>query len=211
MRTLSEDLEDLLEAERDIDVPAPAQRKRMFSRLEPLLLVPAALAAGSASTAAATNATGSAAVGSVLKGKIAAAVISAAVLGGVVGATGQAYFAAAPARSPVAPSVPLLSARPSAVPSALAKARSAPDEPAPAASATTAPSQGGGRQERPRPFGSLRAERLLIETASAALMRGDSESALLALRQHARQFPNGSLAQEREVLLARAFAARAPR
>ena len=57
-----------------------------------------------------------------------------------------------------------------------------------------------------RPAGALRTERLLIETASAALMRGDREAAVSALRKHARQFPRGDLAEERELLLKKALA-----
>jgi TolA-binding protein len=45
---------------------------------------------------------------------------------------------------------------------------------------------------------------LLLESASAALMRGDPVSAQSALQEHARRFPNGALAPEREVLRAQA-------
>jgi hypothetical protein len=211
MTILPEDLENLLEAERDIDVPAPAQRQRMFARLQPLLIVPVALAAGSSSVATAADAAGSAAVGGFLKGKVAAAVVSAALMGGAVGATGHAYFASPVSRStgativPAAPGPPVPSIAPEQAPSA-------PDAPAAAASAAAAPSQSGGRQERSPAVGPLRAERLLLEAASAALMRGDSESAILALRKHAQRFPNGALAEEREALLERALAAsRKPR
>jgi hypothetical protein len=211
MTNLPEDLEDLLEAERDIDVPAPAQRQRMFARLKPLLIVPVALAAGSSSVATAADATGSAAVGGFLKGKIAAAVVSAAMLGGAVGATGHAYFASPVPQSTgsaTAPAVPAL-----AVPSiAPEPARPALDAPATASSAAPAPSQSSARQERSPAVGSLRAERLLLEAASAALLRGDSESAIVALRKHAQRFPSGALAQERQALLERALAAsRKPR
>jgi hypothetical protein len=204
MTNLPEDLQDLLEAERDIDVPAPAERQRMFARLEPLLIVPIALAAGSSSVATAADATGSAAVG-FFKAKVTAAVVSAALVGGAVGATGQAYLA-----SPIPPPAvaPIVSARPRpTVPSVAPEpARSAAAATA-AASAAVAPAQSGGRQERPPAAGSLRAERLLLEAASAALMRGDPESAIPALRKHAQRFPHGALAEEREALLERARAA----
>jgi TolA-binding protein len=206
MTTLPEDLENLLEAERDIDVPASAQRQRMFARLEPLLVVPVALAAGSSSVATAADATGSAAVGGFLKGKIAAAVVSSAVLGGAVGATGHAYFASPVPQSPgsvVAPAAPQPTVG-SVVP---APSWSAPDAPATATSAAPPPSTSGARQERSPSVGSLRAERLLLEAASAALMRGDPDSAVVALRRHAQRFPNGALSEEREALLARALAA----
>jgi hypothetical protein len=212
MTNLPEDLEDLLEAERDIEVPAPAQRQRMFARLEPLLIVPVALAAGSSSVGTAADATGSAAVGGFLKGKIVAAVVSAAMLGGAVGATGHAYFASPvprPTGSTTVPAVP----RPTVSMIAPEPAQPLLDAPATASSATVpSPSQSGARQERSPAVGSLRAERLLLEAASAALLRGDSESAILALRKHAQRFPSGALAEERQALLERAQAAsRKPR
>jgi hypothetical protein len=210
MTNLPEELQDLLEAERDIDVPAPAERQRMFARLEPLLIVPVALAAGSSSVATAADATGSAAVG-FFKGKIATAVVSAALVGGAVGATGHAYFAA-----PIPPSTgaTIVSAVPRRTgPNVAPEApRSAPVAPVATSSAAAVPSQSGRRQERSSAAGSLRAERLLLEAASAALMRGDPESAIPALRKHAQRFPAGALAEEREALLERALAAsRKPR
>jgi hypothetical protein len=210
MTSFPEDLENLLEAERDIDVPTPAQRQRMFARLEPLLIVPVALAVGGSSVATAADATGSAAVG-FLKGKVAAAVVSAALIGGAVGATGHAYLASPLPKSTAtttAPPVP----RPT-VPSFVPEpARSVTEVPTATSSAANPPLQNGARQERSPGVSSLRAERLLLETASAALMRGDPESAVLALRKHAQRFPSGALAEEREALLQRALAAsRKPR
>jgi hypothetical protein len=213
MTALSDDLETYLDAERDIEAPALAQRQRMFERLEPLLLVPVALAAGAAAAASSASAatttveaTGGAVLGGALKLKIAAAVVSAAVLGGAVGATGHAYFAepmapatVAPAPRPLAPPA----AEPAVPPALDAPRASAPTPP----SAVSAPSPAASPKPAPLPASSLRAERLLIETASAALLRGDPKSAVVALRRHARQFPKGDLAAEREVLLARAFAA----
>jgi hypothetical protein len=210
MTNLPEDLQDLLEAERDIDVPAPAERQRMFSRLEPLLIVPIALAAGASSAATAADATGSAAV-SFLKGKVTAAVVSAALVGGAVGATGHAYLASPDPRPTSTPSV----SAPRPAPANVTPDPARSTTPAPAAvgsAAAAAPLLSGGRQERPAVAGSLRAERLLLEAASAALMRGDPESAIPALRKHAQRFPRGALAEEREALLERALAAsRKPR
>ena len=210
MTNLAEDLQDLLDAERDIDVPAPAERQRMFSRLEPLLIVPIAVAVGS-SSATTADATASA-VGGFLKGKVLAAVVSAAMVGGAVGATGHAYFAA-----PIPPSARSSGGLlPSAVPRTTNVTPEAPrassDEPEAAPSATAAPSPSAARPARSQVAGSLRAERLLLEAASAALMRGDPESAIPALRKHAQRFPAGALAEEREALLERALAAsRKPR
>jgi outer membrane protein assembly factor BamD (BamD/ComL family) len=53
----------------------------------------------------------------------------------------------------------------------------------------------------------LRAERLLLESATAALQRGDATTALSTLRRHARLYPHGALAEEREVLWVKALRA----
>ncbi|HWL88075.1 MAG TPA: hypothetical protein VNO21_19870 [Polyangiaceae bacterium] len=53
---------------------------------------------------------------------------------------------------------------------------------------------------------SLAAERALVETARAALARTDAAAALAVLARHAREFPNGTLAEEREALAVQALA-----
>lgn len=57
------------------------------------------------------------------------------------------------------------------------------------------------------PDASLRAERKIIEIARTALGRGQLAGALEHLRRHARQFPTGELAEEREALMIQALAA----
>ena len=59
----------------------------------------------------------------------------------------------------------------------------------------------------PPAAGTLRAERLLLESATAALMRGDATTALGTLQKHARQYPHGALTEEREVLWVKALRA----
>jgi outer membrane protein assembly factor BamD (BamD/ComL family) len=46
----------------------------------------------------------------------------------------------------------------------------------------------------------LAAERVLLETARAALARGQRATAVDALERHAREFPRGRLGEEREGL-----------
>lgn len=46
----------------------------------------------------------------------------------------------------------------------------------------------------------LSRERALLETARTAVARGDGPAALAGVERHARQFPRGALAEEREVL-----------
>ena len=57
--------------------------------------------------------------------------------------------------------------------------------------------------ERPRPDANasrLAAEAALLQAAQTALASGAPAAALLQLEQHAREFPAGALAQEREAL-----------
>jgi RNA polymerase sigma-70 factor (ECF subfamily) len=206
MTALSDDVQSLLDAERDIDAPGPAARKRLLDRLESLLVPVALVAAGAAATtstasaAATADAAGGGLMAGALKAKIGVALLSAALVGGAVGAAGHAYLAEPPppphAVAPVAPRAVVPQ------PPAPEPVKSTLPEPALLAPPPSAP-----RQERARPAGSLRAERLLIETAAAALVRGDNASAVAALREHAQKFPRGDLAEEREVLLAKARAA----
>jgi hypothetical protein len=52
---------------------------------------------------------------------------------------------------------------------------------------------------------SLSAERALLETARAAVARGQSVAALAALRRHEQEFPQARLAEERESLWVQAL------
>ncbi len=91
-----------------------------------------------------------------------------------------------PASAPVAPPVDLEVAPP--------KASSAPAVRA-AASATT---RAGGE-------GALEAERAVLDVARTALGRGDGSNALRAIDEHARKFPRGALAEEREAMAIQAL------
>jgi RNA polymerase sigma-70 factor (ECF subfamily) len=110
----------------------------------------------------------------------------------------------APAREP-APPAPVASAAPSAelvepptavetVPEPAAPTASARAKPVakPAAAAPTAPGHGN-------------AEHLLVDRARAGLRRGLHDEALVTLMRHAREFPDGDLAEERDVLLIEAY------
>jgi hypothetical protein len=206
---LSDELEELLEAERDFEAPAPDTRERMLARLAPLL-IPGAIGAGVGAAAAAassaeTVATGkvAGAVGASLKAKVVVAMIAGAV-GAVGGAVTHAALTPTQELKPAPTTV--VSARvapPAPTPSAVP-----PPVPAPEASAATpVPSPSASARPSVAAAGNLRAERLLLERATAALVRGDSGSALGTLREHARRFPRGELAEEREVLLIRALRA----
>ena len=47
---------------------------------------------------------------------------------------------------------------------------------------------------------------MLIAMARTAVLRGQNDRALEVLQEHARRFPNGQLAAEREILLKQAGA-----
>jgi hypothetical protein len=211
---LSGELDELLEAERDIEAPTPEKRERLLVRLGPLV-IPGALGAGvgaaaaGASSGAETAATGKAAgaVGAGLKAKLVIAAIAGAV--GAMGGAATHAALTAPAKTPV----PAPSASARAIPPLPVTLPSAPaPEPLPSPEIALPPTPSAGAPTRSSGTGAagaatLRAERLLLERATTALARGDSASALTALREHARRFPRGELAEEREVLLVRALRA----
>jgi hypothetical protein len=83
-------------------------------------------------------------------------------------------------------------------------------EPAAAAPPTAAQSRArepGPRGGETRDLG-LAAERRLIEMARTALAGGNSDGALVALHRHARVFPRGQLAEERDSLFVQALVAK---
>jgi TolA-binding protein len=200
------ELEELLDAERDIEAPPEDARSRMFARLAPIM-IPAVIGAGvagssGAGTALSGNATG--VVGSSLKVKLLIAAIAGAV-GAIGGATTHAALTRAREKGTAAASV---SAIGRSEPPAPVRSEPSPqpsevtDAPAEATPSTSAPTRAAGNGPA-----TLLNERLLLERASAALMRGDSSAALQALREHARRFPRGELAEERQVLMIRALRA----
>ena len=138
---------------------------------------------------------------------------SKAVVAAIAAAIGAGGGAATHAALGTPRPVPVLVANPRttgfATPMEQARA-AATMEPAETA-ATSASATASARapaDDRARPAAaSLRAERLLIETANAALLRGDHASALAALRKHASTYPKGELVQERELLMVQALKA----
>lgn len=96
-----------------------------------------------------------------------------------------------PGTSP-APSEPSATLRPEDLPTA---ATGALAPPRPSASTPRAP--GGG---------DLAAERAVLDVARTALGRGDPAHALASTDEHARRFPRGALAEEREAIAVQALA-----
>jgi hypothetical protein len=102
------------------------------------------------------------------------------------------------ANSPVPPASPTVMLVPSATAAAL------PSRPSTLANAAPSmmPTTGGA------PFSDddATSERLLLDEARGALMRGESPKAVAPLLDHARRYPRGRLAEEREALLVQALA-----
>lgn len=99
--------------------------------------------------------------------------------------------------------VPLL-APVDATPSPLATPGPAPPPAAPVAQAPVAqaPEKAAALAQGP-----LDRERTLVDRARSALARGDTDACMRAIREHAASYPDGVLAEEREVTAIRALAA----
>lgn len=156
---------------------------------------------GGGAEAAVTSATAS-----VLSSKVFVAAV-AAVIGAAAGATGYATLgpprtvityapaAAAPAPTPAAREQQPASIAP---PPSVAVEPAAPSTSAPVPPPRTSSEAPAGRKS------TMRAERILLEAANAALLRGDHAAAIASLRKHERRYPRGELVQERDVLMAQA-------
>ena len=205
LEPLSGDALALLGAERRRTSAPSEVSDRVFEHLR------TSIAAGAVGVAAAAAlAPGVTAGKGVLAGLTARAVpwvLGAALVGGGVGAGIHARLASTPmppraATEPtasVAPPSPPTPSPPVAPPLAIASASPPLSAPRVARSETSA----GARP--PDKDVDLAAERALIEQARMALARGQGAGALAALESHARQFPRGRLAEEREALSVQAL------
>jgi hypothetical protein len=195
---LPPEVASLLEEERTAEgLEAPA-RDRLRVRLARLgsipLPVPAAAGGGDG------GASGAAAAA---KGALATKIGIAAIAFGIGGATGAAVHATlGPARS--VPRVVVVEGSARATPVApppvdtpgAAVVESAPSR---ASASPRAASDAPTREDR------LRRERASLEVARTALTRGDFAGALAAIDRHARDFPRGQLAEERESMRVQAL------
>jgi hypothetical protein len=208
---LADDLLEYLAAARETEPVSPALKERLLARLGPML--PPDGGGGSDGGGSPSGGggggeiiAGASATAGVVQSKVFVAAV-AAVIGAAGGATGYATLApprtvvayapaaAAPAPTPAAPERP---PAPIAPPPAVAVEPAAPSTSAPALPPKTS-------SEAPAPRKStMRAERILLEAANAALLRGDHAAALASLRKHERRYPKGELVQERDVLMAQA-------
>jgi hypothetical protein len=171
---MSDDLDTLLAAEREIPKAPPTVRARVRDRLHATLglapLVPTA----------ATTATGS-------------ALLKLSLVALIAAATTGVYFAT---RSPSPPPAP------TPAPSVTPEPEPAPPPP----SQAPAPSPPPPSPPPSPPRADLAAERALLERARESLLASDAPRALVTLNDHARRFPRGQLAEEREALTILALA-----
>jgi hypothetical protein len=210
LEPLPPDVERLLVAERTLArMPEDAQARvlaRLVASVGPLSGGPAggegAGGAGAGEGADAAKPGGA--------GATAAALAGALVIGALLGAAGHAALSSGgPALA--------LPAQPIVIEVALPATAAAPAEAvAPVEPSASAQARDGRRAVRAdasaAPAASARdhelaAERALLEVARTALARGQPAEALAALAGHAKRFPKGRLAEERESLTVQALAA----
>ncbi len=205
---LADDLLEYVAAARESEPVPAALKERLLARLGPM--IPPDGGGGSDGGGSPSDGGGGAeaavtsATAGIVQSKVFVAAV-AAVIGAAGGATGYATLApprtiisyvpaaAAPAPTPAAPEpqpVPIAPPPPIAV--------EPPSTSAPALAPKTS-------SDAPAPRKStMRAERILLEAANAALLRGDHASAIASLRKHERRYPKGELVLERDVLMAQA-------
>lgn len=229
LEPLDPELEALLDAERAAPSPAPAVKASLLSRLEATLGLPpgGTEGAGGGDPGAAPGDPGVPPTGpapaapppvppvaapvSAATGALTAAAgaskltvgIASLVIGGVMGAGIHATVSAPPEPPPapvvaVAVEPPMPPAPPpQQEPPVVAEPVEVPTPPKPAPAPVRRPS----RDEQ------LAAERALLEMARTSLTRGQPQTALEAIAQHARRHPKGQLAEERDSLWIRALVA----
>jgi hypothetical protein len=203
LEALPPDLRALLADERDAYADDPAVRAKVMRRIE------ASVAFGAVGVAAGAVAakTGVLAALAHHAKKRALSWIALSFCGGIV--LGETHARLSAPRAP-APVTLAASATTAATAAPMAVQAPATDEPTaiPVSKLPTIP------PPPPSPVGttvasaapsSLAAEQALIDTARSALSRGRAADALVATDDHARRFPRGRLAEEREILAIQAL------
>jgi hypothetical protein len=201
---LPPDVADLLGAGADLPGPPADTERRLYGRIAASVGIAGGIAATGGTAAAAGKTTGGAAAiaatGSAASTKL--ALIVAAVVA-VAGGAGTALYltggddAPAPAVDRAAPVVAPAAPEPAAPEPAPEPAALEP-APEPAA-ADEPPAEVAEPAAKPAPtVDSLAAERRLLDRARALIAGGDHTGALAQLRAHARRFPRGRLAEERD-------------
>lgn len=206
---IPEDLCRLLDAERDRPGPTPDDVERALTRFNAQLTsAPGVEPVAPSVSAAPSQSLAARALGPLLGLAIGAG------LGYAVGVSQAPPEPAVPAISAATATAvaPTLSAAPTdaLIPTDLPLEPSAAPSPAAPRPHSTAPSgqapSGQSAQPSTPPASTLREERILLERARSALLRGDTAAALSACALHQQRFPRGQLSQEREALRKQASA-----
>jgi hypothetical protein len=201
-------LREYVEAERACPDPSPEVGQRIFSRLAASVGLPPGLGDTAPIPSGPTLSpvrTGLPRLAGLSRRGLATFLVGAAVGATTYGVVEQVRGKppSAPIAVVAAPAAPVVPAPPS-VPPPDTEATEAPVVAPPPATTS-----GRGREPSPSMGDSrdrgLAAERKLVEMARTALGRGQTDGALAALRRHARVFPTGQLAEERESLLVQAL------
>jgi TolA-binding protein len=207
---LADDLLEYLAAARETEPVSAALKERLLARLGPMLPPDGGGGSdgggspsdgGAGAEAAVTSATAS-----ILQSKVFVAAV-AAVIGAAGGATG--YATLAPPRTvitymPAVAAPAPESAAPEPQPASIAPPPAVAVEPAAPSTSAPVPPPKTSSEAPARRNSTMRAERILLEAANAALLRGDHVAAIASLRKHERRYPKGELVQERDVLMAQA-------
>jgi len=200
---LEDDLVELLERERDAEVPAGAA-DRVFSRVTRSVGLGGPPGSGSGESGSGTTG-GHGSPGGTSSTPWLAKPLFTAALGLFVGAGIGSAVTFSILRNG-APPTPMAAVTPR--PSVVAEATPPPSAPAPEPEARVAARPPASvasapaivRSAVPSDGQSFGAERLVLEAARTAVTRGNGSAALEAIARHERLFPRGKLAQERDGL-----------
>jgi hypothetical protein len=209
-REMEEEARSLLSAVQAPEMVPAAVKARALRRLTLAIPGPGAGGAPAAPAPGGQGSTGPAAqgIGRALATRVPAwSLLLSFVAGGALAtvrprteapSTGHGSTTALPV---AAPSVIVTAAVPAEVEAPTATAATAEAKPSAPAPALRAAASATGRAAE----GALEAERAVLDVARTALGRGDGSNALRATAEHARKYPRGALAEEREAMAIQAL------
>jgi hypothetical protein len=224
VEALPEDIARLLEREKSAYPVDPKARRALLSRVEMAIALGGGGLAGGGSSAPAVSGGSGGVVASVVKKGVAAKMVAVAVAafvgGGITGgavvdrlkrARALAAIEAAHQGSPNLPPPPptVVPASPLPEPRASALVPAEPGVPLSSTRGSDTTRQGSSSDTSRQTSaangassarGDLVREREILDAARAALARGQAQDAITTLQEHARRWPNGELAAEREVV-----------
>lgn len=201
LEPLDPDIASLLGRAKGIDDLDGTHKSALFGAVEAKLALPPP--GGGGSGGGGGGAGGAAAP---LGAKMAAIVAATFAAGVGVGVVGDRAFA--PPNVAPAPTVTVVTVAPSvsALPAPSFEAPAIPVSALPTVSAPARPAASPSAGDGPSAKG-LAAERALLDVARSALARGEAGEALAAADRHAREYPDGVLAEEREAIAIKALVA----